>query len=235
MRLSEVRPALGHPFDISTDHGYARLRDIYAPPGRRYLRLNMITTLTGSASGADGTSETLSSRVDRKILGVIRAHADGILVGAETVRAEGYVVPRAGVLVVLTTTGDIIGHRMHDAADRVILVCPGDRVHEVRARAELPGATVLGVGDSGRPAPAAVRAALDERGLSRIVCEGGPSVASAFASAGMIDEFCVTVAPALTAVAEPFLTVSSAEPIETDVAGMLVDEAAFSYLRLRPR
>ena len=51
----------------------------------------MITTHHGRDGRADGTSETLTSRVDRVVLGAIRATPTSCVVGAESVRAEGYV------------------------------------------------------------------------------------------------------------------------------------------------
>lgn len=238
MRLTPVVPALGETRDIATDAGRRWLAELYAVPDERHVRLNMITTLTGSAVGADGTSETLTSRVDRALLGIIRAHADVVLVGAQTVRAEGYVVPRHARLAILTTTGDLRGHRLGGAtADRVIVLCPAHRVDAVRARSGLPGARIVGIAPSPGAdlSPADAVRALAELGLARIVCEGGPRLGGAFAASGLIDELCVTVAPAIVPAASPFLHLPADAHLDTEVAGMLVDENAFSYLRLRPR
>lgn len=233
MHLTELRPATLASHDITMDAGRQWLRGTYALAAERYLRLNMITALTGSAVGADGTSDTLTSRVDRTVLGIIRDHADAVLVGAGSVRAEGYVVPRTARLVVLTATGDLAGHRLDASAERVVLVCPSDRVDAVRDRAALAGAEIIGAGAGARLVPERVLEALAQRGLRRVVCEGGPAVASLFAEAGLIDEYCLTVAPALQPSVRPFLHLS--EGVSTEVAGMLVDEASFSYLRLRPQ
>ena len=174
------------------------------------MRLNMITSLTGSASGSDGTSESLTSRVDRAILGVIRAAADVVVVGAQSVRAEGYVVPRSSRLAIVTASGDLTGHRLSlgpDASpDRVLLVCPAAIAAELRRRA--PRRTASRSCPCPAPRrlePRAIVEALAARGLRRIVCEGGPTLASQFASAGIIDEYCVTVAPVLEPADRPFL------------------------------
>src|SRR5581483_9874314 len=45
--------------------------------------------------------------------------------------------------------------------------------------------------------PALARAALEERGLTRIVCEGGPTAFTEFAVAGVVDELCLSVTPYL--------------------------------------
>ncbi|MGW6459580.1 dihydrofolate reductase family protein, partial [Streptomyces sp. NPDC055078] len=77
------------------------LADAYAYPGggpegadRPWLRANMVSSLDGAAQH-DGRSEQLSSDLDMRIFGTLRALADVVVVGAETVRLEGYRPARA--------------------------------------------------------------------------------------------------------------------------------------------
>lgn len=236
MIVTEVVPRSGRSEDVSAASGIEWLREVYRPSETAFVRLNMITSLTGSAAGADGTSETLTSRVDRAILGVIRAAADVIVVGAESVRAEGYVVPRRARLAVVTASGDLEGSRLtlppDSPADRVMVICPASRSAALRALVP-PGMLVVPVPGGQRLDPYAILTALADRGLSRVVCEGGPSLASQFAMAGAIDEYCVTSAPVIGPVDSPFLRVDAR--LDVELAGALVDEAGFSYLRLRSR
>lgn len=235
--VTEMLPRTLAEADISTPEGRAWLTGVYSTePGNR-VRLNMITSLTGSAVGADGTSETLTSRVDRTILGIIRAAADVVLVGASTVRAEGYLAPRTAALAVVTTTGRLDGHRLDDADDpagRILLVCPAARESAVAAERDAQGieAEVVAVPGGADLEPHAILEALQRRGLERVVCEGGPTLASRFVDARAVDELCITVAPTVGPAPSPFLRVTEGAP--TSVHGMLVDEAGFSYLRLRP-
>jgi riboflavin biosynthesis pyrimidine reductase len=237
MIVTEVVPRSQESADVDTDAGRDWLRVRYSRPDESYIRLNMITSLTGSAAGADGTSETLTNRVDRRILGVIRAAADVVVVGAQSVRAEGYIVPRSARLAIVTSSGDLEGHRLSLAPgaepDRVLIVCPETRAAELEAKAAEHGVQVVPVAGGERLEPRAIVSALSSRGLSRIVCEGGPSLASQFAASGLIDEYCVTVAPVLEPVTEPFLRLAGSQRRRTEVAGMLVDDDGFSYLRLR--
>lgn len=239
-RVTEVLPG---PADPARADAGAFAIDAYGEPLRAWLaaryspadgvrvRMNMITSLTGAAVGADGTSDSLTSRVDRTLLGVIRSFADVVLVGAATVRAEGAVLPRRGAFAIVTATGDLGAMRMPPAdAARVLLVCPAAAADDVARRAPA-GAEVVPV--PGDAAPREILGAVRDRGLARVVCEGGPSLSSAFARAGVVDEYCVTVAPAIGARGAPFVDVDDTVP--THVAGMLVDDAGFSYLRLRPR
>lgn len=237
MIVTEVVPRSLSASDVLTDDGREWLRERYHRADADYVRLNMITTLTGAASGSDGTSETLTSRVDRRLLGVIRADADVVLVGAQSVRAEGYVVPRATRLAVVTSSGDLSGHRLSlgpDATpDRVLLVCPAGVAPALAERTSQYGVQIVPVPGGSRLEPIAILEALAARGYRRIVCEGGPSLATQFADAGVIDEYCVTVAPVVEPAERPFLNPGTRP--DTEVAGALVDEAGFSYLRLRVR
>ncbi|MEU9387573.1 dihydrofolate reductase family protein, partial [Streptomyces sp. NPDC048279] len=59
-----------------------------------WLRGNMVSTLDGAAQH-DGRSQPISSAADMRIFGTLRALADVVVVGAETVRQEGYRPARA--------------------------------------------------------------------------------------------------------------------------------------------
>ena len=98
--------------DVDAPDARATLLDWYTPHDGDYLRLNFVTTLDGRAAGADGTSGSLTSTTDRMILGVIRQYADVVLVGAETVRREGYLRPSRAALAIVTASGDLTGHQL---------------------------------------------------------------------------------------------------------------------------
>ncbi len=240
-RLTELLPATLDAVEVPSAEASTFIAERYARDDAPYVRLNMITSVNGAAAGADGTSDTLTSRVDRTILGAIRDDADVVLVGAQSVRAEGYVLPRTALLAVVTRSGSLGGHRLDASNDivnrRVLIVCPEgspadrDGVHlGAGIEAEVVPVAVA-AGDS--LAPEAIITALRARGLQRIVCEGGPALASQFVEAGVIDEYCLTVAPTVEAASAPLFAVRADARPDTEVAGMLVDAAGFSYLRLR--
>ncbi|MDT3331341.1 dihydrofolate reductase family protein [Microbacterium sp. KSW-18] len=234
MWVTEVLPSSGERVDAASADGRRWIADRYAPAQENWVRLNMITSLTGSAVGPDGTSDTLTNRADRAILGVIRASADAIIVGAETVRAEGYLLPRRSRLAVITGSGDLAGHRLDPDPDgpddQVLLVMPEGAEPPPAAH----GVTVVPVAASeGRMSATGILSSLIDRGLRHIVCEGGPTLAAQFAADDLIDEYCVTAAPHLVPTAGPFLPLR--RPIDTWPAGVLVDDDGFSYLRLRRR
>ncbi|MDQ0987766.1 riboflavin biosynthesis pyrimidine reductase [Streptomyces sp. V2I9] len=63
-------------------------------PGVSWLRANMVSTLDGAAQH-DGRSQPISCAADMRIFGTLRALADVVIAGAETVRQEGYRPARA--------------------------------------------------------------------------------------------------------------------------------------------
>ena len=181
------------------------------PVDRPWLRANMVTSLDGSAV-KDGRSGGLGGPADKEVFGVLRSLCDAVLVGAGTARAEGYRAPRAKetdverrrqsgqrpapVLVLVTRgldldpTGDLF-----TGTERTVVVTSGSAETSARDRlAEVADVVVAGddLVDMG--------AALDvlrERGLRRVLCEGGPSLLGDLAAAGRLDELCVTIAPQL--------------------------------------
>ncbi len=102
--VRRVFPTAGEPIDLDVPDARDLLTALYEPSRPGQVRLNLIGSVSGSATGSDGTSETLTNSADRMILKVIRSLADVVVVGAATVRAEGYFVPRSAALAVVTRT-----------------------------------------------------------------------------------------------------------------------------------
>jgi riboflavin-specific deaminase-like protein len=193
--------------------GTAELAHLYAyPHDRRWVRVNMVGSLDGTAT-VDGVAEGLSSDADRRVFRLLRALSDVILVGAGTVRAEGYREPRvaeqhAGLraangqdpvppVAVVSRSLDLDPGTELFAQERtrtVVLTCeqaPADRRARLAEVADVVdcGATAVDLGSA--------LDALAERGLRRVLCEGGPSLLHELVAGGHLDELCLTIAPVL--------------------------------------
>ncbi|SLF19732.1 diaminohydroxyphosphoribosylaminopyrimidine deaminase [Mycobacteroides abscessus subsp. massiliense] len=59
----------------------------------------------------------------------------------------------------------------------------------------VPGAQILVSGDGDTVDLPAALATLHARGLSRVLCEGGPALLGTLLSAHLVDELCLTIAP----------------------------------------
>jgi riboflavin biosynthesis pyrimidine reductase len=144
---------------------------------------------------------------------LLRRQADVILVGAGTVRAEGYAGPllsetdrrwRTGrglpahpAIAVVSGSLDLDpdGTFFAQAPVRPLLLTSA-RAGSGRRRALAEVADVVETGaDSAEPAR--VVAALAERGHHSIHSEGGPVLFGTFEAAGLVDELCLTLSPVL--------------------------------------
>ncbi|MBI5160142.1 MAG: dihydrofolate reductase family protein [Micrococcales bacterium] len=217
--------------DTAAPAARERLRDLYAPPRRRWLRLNLIAGVDGGARGPDGTSTSLSNGADRALLGAIRSLADVVLIGAETLRAEGYLVPRAARLAVVTASGRLVPAGAAEGAEPPGVLVLGPAAAEARARATLSDAVVeyAALPGTGRVDAADVVRELRRRGADSIVCEGGPELAAQLLDAGLVDELCLSTSPRSTGGELPVL--GGARPRELRLAGLLADESGGFYAR----
>jgi riboflavin biosynthesis pyrimidine reductase len=186
------------------------LLDAYPWPDRgRWVRAMMVTTLDGAAAGPDGLSGSISSTVDGDVFDSVRRLADAVLVGAGTLRAEEYGPMRAAEadadrreragqapapqLVVVSGSLDLPWHLpVWTGSTLTPLVLTGPSPDPAALDTARRSATVLTLPDL---EVATVLEALTDRGLHRIVCEGGPSLLEAVVAADLLDEADITVSP----------------------------------------
>ncbi|MFF4750346.1 pyrimidine reductase family protein [Streptomyces sp. NPDC001270] len=192
----------------------------YPEPARRgrtaWLRANMVSTLDGAAQH-EGRSQPISGPADMQIFGTLRALADVVVVGAETVRQEGYrpARARAAFAAVREAAGQgpapaiaVVSARLELDFTLPLFTAPlvptlvltgaaaaPDRI----AAAERAGARVVIAGDGAEVDPARAVRALAGLGHTRLLTEGGPRLLGRFVAAGALDELCLTLAPMLTA------------------------------------
>jgi riboflavin-specific deaminase-like protein len=184
-----------------------------APPDRPWLLVNMVTSLDGATAVA-GRSGDLGGPGDRRLFTAIRAVADVILVGASTVRAEGYRLPQlpdavqeARVLrgqaplprlaiVSASLSLDLAGPLFSDSEQQVLVVTTpaADRARrtQITTRADL-----LLAGQTERVDFAAALRSFAEMGARIVVAEGGPSLNGQLLDADLVDEWRLTIAPLL--------------------------------------
>jgi riboflavin biosynthesis pyrimidine reductase len=236
MIVRGVFPTASDPIVIEDADARARLSTLYERTGDSWVRVNLVGSVSGSAAGQDDTSETLTNRVDRKILGVIRRSGDVVLVGAESVRAEGYQLPRTAPLAIVSGSGILGGTPIVLAPDRhvPIILCPERAVDA--ANRSIPGAIVVIVPDTdGQMTAIDIIAALRGRGLNRIVCEGGPSLAGQLFDGGFVDELCLSTSPVLGGVVLPLLGTRPIETTSLELIQLLVDDSSTIYARWQVR
>ena len=144
---------------------------------------------------------------------ILRRLADVIVVGAGTVRAERYGAMRLSEDDVAWRLGRglpahpvfalVSGRLELDPASPVFAAAPVRPLVLTHAAAPADRRAALGrVADvvecgAARVEAAAVRAALVERGLPQMLCEGGPFLFGSLVAADAVDELCLTLSPVL--------------------------------------
>jgi riboflavin biosynthesis pyrimidine reductase len=173
----------------------------YAVPDGRHVRVNFVSSLDGAAT-LDGRSGGLSGPGDRTVFHLLRTLADVVLVGAGTVRAEGYGPARddgeraPAIAVVSRSLALDPGARLftESAVRPIVLTSAGSPEPMRRALHEVADVIVAGDADV---EPAAALDALADRGLAHVICEGGPHLFGQLLAAGVVDELCLTLSPTL--------------------------------------
>ena len=169
------------------------LTELYAPRADPWLRVNFVSTADGAAQGGDGLSKSINNAADKRVFNLLRRNADCLVVGAGTLRAEEYVVPRKP-LVVVSRSGEV-PHSLRDAPPgRILMATVASSPSLAASRALLGEENVLLLGEDTIDL-VALKATLAERGWRDQLSEGGPHLFGAMLAAGVVDELCHTVVP----------------------------------------
>lgn len=178
------------------------------------IRLNMLASLDGAAT-VHGLSEGLQTPADNRVFAALRDLADVVFAGAGTVRAEGYrpielgarraaLRRRYGLAAALPTAvisrsldldpnAGLFANVRADARPIVLTCAAADPDRRV-ALARVADVCVCG---QDAVELSEVRRVLAERGLARVLCEGGPTLFAELAGAGEVDDLCLSVSPLL--------------------------------------
>jgi riboflavin biosynthesis pyrimidine reductase len=198
------------------------------------IAVNMVTSVDG-ATALDGRVGRLTGPADQALLRRLREAADAVLVGAATVRAEGY-------STLLRPEARERRERERGAAEPLLCVvsrdaslgagapalraAPGPLIFLTSEHAELPEAerdvrairapsASPGQPVSLRPLLAQLRA---EYGVERVVCEGGGTLNAALLGEGLACELFVAVSPLIARESgSPPLVAGVEDPLELEL------------------
>ena len=229
--------------------GAGELVRLYDYPDRNdmWVRANFITSVDGGAT-ADGSSGALGSPGDRFVFNLLRELADVIVVGAGTVRVEGYSGAHLSVaerqrrqargqsevpqLAIVTKSGRLdrdMAVFTRTEVPPLVLTCTAAADAARHLLTGLCEVVECSGSDPGTIDEAALLGVLGERGMRRILTEGGPTLFGSLVQRDMLDELCLTIAPfvvgglarRIAAGPEQLLTRMRCAHILTDDAGYL--------------
>ncbi|HMC40053.1 MAG TPA: pyrimidine reductase family protein [Acidimicrobiales bacterium] len=186
------------------------LEDAYLPPDHRQVRVNFVSAIDGAVE-VGGRSAALGGPPDRAVFMAMRAVADAVMVGAGTARAENYGPVRLDAdvsarreargqaarppLAVISAKGDLDPQaRLFDPDGQVIIFTTQE---VAAARHDLADVAEVVASGDGEVDLAHVLSFLHDRGLGRVLCEGGPFLTRRLLEGGLADELCLTIAPVL--------------------------------------
>ncbi|WP_104165923.1 pyrimidine reductase family protein [Arthrobacter sp. SX1312] len=238
------------PTGAAVDHD--ALHRIYAYPAtnRPYVRFNFVAAADGAATSG-GFSAGLGNDGDKRIFAVLRRLADVVLVGAGTIRAEGYggelvdddarswrrangLAAHPAVAVISGSLDlDPSGDFLREAPVRPLILTSAAAPADRRAALERV-ADVVDCGADTVDAPA-VLAELGRRGLPKVLCEGGPAVLGDFTRSGAVDELCLSISPLLAGGDGPRIAVgrSPEDAVGLTLSSLLTEDSALYTLYRR--
>ncbi|MEP7203839.1 MAG: dihydrofolate reductase family protein [Ilumatobacteraceae bacterium] len=215
-------------FDDPTDR--ITVREAYDVPRPRpierpWVGLCMVASVDGSTV-VDNNSRALSSKTDQEVLLTLRDLADVLIVGAATVRIEGYGPPRKrGQRVgVVSRHGDVDLTTALFTSGAGFLIVPVDAgttsVDSVRA----------GIGEVD------LAAALAQLDADFVQAEGGAKLNGALSTADVLDEMNLTISPQLAGGDGPRVTSGSVQISRQMRLAHVLEEDGFLFTRyLRAR
>ncbi|TQL48712.1 diaminohydroxyphosphoribosylaminopyrimidine deaminase/5-amino-6-(5-phosphoribosylamino)uracil reductase [Homoserinimonas aerilata] len=158
--------------------------------GRPYVTVKWASSLDGRASAADGTSQWITGAAARQRVHEQRAASDAIAVGTGTVLSDDPALTArgdGGELMPHQPVPVVIGTRRIPADARVLQhPQPAIVTHSRDLNAVLSG--------------------LFARGIRSLYVEGGPTLASAFIAAGLVDEYAIFQGAVLLGGGRPAVT-----------------------------
>ena len=171
--------------------------------GLPMLTLKIATSLDGRIATASGESQWITGARARREAHALRARHDAVLVGAGTAREDNPTltvrdlgVQQQPVRVVASRYLNVpMPSRLSESTDQApywILHGPTAPT-ERREKARAHGADLIEIAssDGGGLDPAAMLAALADRGVTRVFCEGGGELSAALLNAGLVDDLVV--------------------------------------------
>jgi len=219
----DVLVASGDRVPSPAEQPYGGALEFPAAP-RPYVVVNFVASIDGVASlgvsdGTDSTKLSGSSRADRYLMGLLRASADVLLIGAGNLRGtpghqwipsavagdqaaliESYRVALHGnaeppPLVVVSGSGDLPAHvALDEPATSTAVVTSAKGADKVRKAHPL--VSVIEVDADGAMNGAAVIEAITGAfGAGLVLCEGGPALFGRLLASESVQELFLTVSP----------------------------------------
>ena len=169
--------------------------------GRPFVTLKIASSLDGRIATATGESRWITGPEARRAVHALRARHDAVMIGGGTARADDPVldirdlgITRQPVRVVISRRLDLptTGRLAQTAKSQPLWLCHGPEAVARRDEWQALGTECLLCEVSGgQVSPASALAALADKGLTRVLCEGGGALAASLLREGLVDELII--------------------------------------------
>ncbi len=232
-------------------------KEMRTPPASKihsdepWVSFNFVSSLDGAAS-VDGRSGELGNAMDQRLFMLLRHTADVIVVGAQTIRAEGYggellsgeaqqwrteqgLAPHPPLAIVsgsLNLAPELQVFTQAPVKPLIFTVASAPREQRL---ALSKVAEVIDVGAHDVEVEKIVTELVD-RGFTSIHSEGGPRLLGTFAAAGHVDELALTLAPLVVGGQAGRIASSAEAAVQNMVLDRILKADSMLFLRyVRPQ
>ncbi|WP_460308548.1 dihydrofolate reductase family protein [Actinocorallia aurea] len=207
-----------------------------------WLRVHMVVSADGSATDEEGWSDGLGGDADFRVFRALRALADGIMVGASTVRT-GRIKPARLTKEMAARRGRppapiIVVSRSLDLDWEAALFAEGEPIIVTSDGAHSPAPShvrVVSAGDGDVDLRLAVRRLREEHGIRHLLCEGGPGLTTSVLREGLVDELCLNIAPTLLGTPHHTRLVGDLDGRRELALDAVYEDEGVLFLRYRPK
>lgn len=208
--------------------------DLELPSGtwRPYTAIQMVMTVDGAIKGPTDDYWPISLEADQRTFRRFRLHFDAVLHGARTLgmRIDRYMwsvelqrerlkrgLHQPPLFIVVSNSGQIdpndpvFQRRSYPIAPLVVVAKTTDVAASLSEVAE-----IVRIGDERIDLEGLMRYLAAERGVRRLVCEGGAILNYHMLAAGLVDEFFITVTPSIIGEPRPRTAVEGPAALASD-------------------
>lgn len=217
--MHRIYPGPSIPVTVAETYGVTRERH---PDDRPWIGLCMVTSIDGSTV-VNGDSQALSGPADHDVMVGLRWLADVVVVGASTVRKEGYGPPsKPGLTVgVVTRSGNLNLESELFSSGAGFLILPKDTpIVNSSVRCVRAG---YGTVD--------LLAAMKQLNGTYVQLEGGSVLNAAMFAADLVDEINVTISPLVVGGSGPRLTENAPDLHRKYEVAHVIKDDGFLFVR----
>lgn len=160
-------------------------------------RVNFAIDSRGNSFGETGSSDDVSTDLDRQLLGKLRSLSDVIVTSGRTARTEKYRSSKHAPIAIFTSTGELDSVPAIQGTQYFtpLVITPQSRLSEVEASLSDVDVKILPYRVPGESSswPRAIDDLIRHEGYQSPILESGQETLREFVASGVVSEICLTI------------------------------------------